>query len=363
MASVDRVSGKYIARWRDLDGRQRKKTFTRLTDAKRFITSVEASKQRGDYIDVHDTTTVAAYARRWAGSRAHRPSSARRVESLIRNHIEGTPLGGRRLASVVPSEVQAWATDRASVMAPTTVRNLVGLLRSVYASAVMDRLVAVSPVQRVALPRAHRPRVVPLSVEQVRDLALAIPPRNYAMVLAQAGLGLRVGELLGLRVQDVDFLRRTVRIELQLSERGKERIEPKTPRSKRTLPMPSFVAEALAAHLSQYPAGSDGSIFTTVQGTPYRQDYYSSLIFKKAVERSGLPLDTHPHSLRHHYASVLLTAGESVSAVAERLGHDDATQVLKTYGHLMPGGEDRTRRALDDAWCATGAPSVQAATS
>jgi integrase len=54
--------------------------------------------------------------------------------------------------------------------------------------------------------------------------------------------------------------------------------------------------------------------------------------------------------LRHHYASVLLEAGESVVAVAERLGHENATLVLKTYGHLMPDSEDRTRRAIDDAW-------------
>ena len=51
-----------------------------------------------------------------------------------------------------------------------------------------------------------------------------------------------------------------------------------------------------------------------------------------------------------HYASVLLAAGESVVAVAERLGHENATLVLKTYGHLMPDSEDRTRRAVDEAW-------------
>ena len=54
----------------------------------------------------------------------------------------------------------------------------------------------------------------------------------------------------------------------------------------------------------------------------------------------------------HHYASVLLLAGESVAAVAERLGHDNATLVLSTYGHLMPVTEDRIRRALENAWSA-----------
>jgi integrase len=56
-------------------------------------------------------------------------------------------------------------------------------------------------------------------------------------------------------------------------------------------------------------------------------------------------------------ASVLLAQGDSVVAVAERLGHHNAALVLSTYGHLMPDSEDRTRRAVDSAWAAC-APSV-----
>jgi integrase len=82
----------------------------------------------------------------------------------------------------------------------------------------------------------------------------------------------------------------------------------------------------------------------------YRHDYYGSFILAKAVARAGLPTGTTSHDLRHHYVSVLLAAGESVIAVAERLGHENAALVLKTYGDLMPDSEDRTRRAVDTAW-------------
>jgi integrase len=74
------------------------------------------------------------------------------------------------------------------------------------------------------------------------------------------------------------------------------------------------------------------------------------------VDDAGLPAGTSTHDLRHHYASVLLAAGESVVAVAERLGHEDATLVLTTYGHLMPDSEHRTRRAVDEAWRAPTVP-------
>jgi integrase len=70
------------------------------------------------------------------------------------------------------------------------------------------------------------------------------------------------------------------------------------------------------------------------------------------VERAGLPAGTTSHDLRHHFSSLLLAAGESVNAVAEYLGHKDATLVLKTYGHLVQGRDDHMRRAIDTAWAA-----------
>jgi integrase len=275
---------------------------------------------------------------------------------MIETHIAGTTLGARRLAAVTPSEVQAWASERAKVLAPTTLRNLVSLLSSVYASAVLDRHVGSSPVIRLSLPATHRERVVPLSVAQVLALADSMPVRNRSMVIAQAGLGLRIGELLSLRVQDVDFMRRTVRIEWQLAPGSKVRSAPKTSRSTRTVPLPQVVAEALSMHLAEFPPGEDGTLFTTRFGTPYRHGYYGTRIFKEAVAKAGLPEGTTSHDLRHHYASVLLAQGESVVAVAERLGHHNAGLVLSTYGHLMPDSEDRTRRAVDNAWSGCAPP-------
>ena len=91
-------------------------------------------------------------------------------------------------------------------------------------------------------------------------------------------------------------------------------------------------------------------------GTPYRHDHYGTRIFAEAVARAGLPPSTTSHDLRHHDASVLLLQGESVVAVAERLGHHNASLVLSTYGHLVPDSEDRTRRAIDGAWSSSAPP-------
>jgi integrase len=74
------------------------------------------------------------------------------------------------------------------------------------------------------------------------------------------------------------------------------------------------------------------------------------------VTAAGLPKGTTSHDLRHRYASVLRAAGESVVAVAERLGHENASLVLSTYGQLVPDSDDRTRSAIDAAWDTAGAP-------
>ena len=147
-----------------------------------------------------------------------------------------------------------------------------------------------------------------------------------------------------------------MRIEWQFTQGSKvERSEPKTPRSRRTIPLPRVVAEALAAHLAAYPAAEDKTMFTTRRGVPLGHVYYGHNLIRRAVDEAGLPKGTTSHDLRHHYASVLLAAGESVVAVAERLGHEDASLVLSTYGHLMPDSDDRTRSAVDAAWDAVGA--------
>lgn len=371
----------WVARWRGPDGRQRKRNFAKQSDARRHLAAMEADKARGVYVDGTDPTTMTAACWAWLERRSVRDRTHERYASLIKCHIEAVPFGARRVAAVLPSEVHAWVADRGKVIGPASLRKLVGMLKSVMADAVLDRRIASNPVVRVSLPGVTRERIVPLTVAQVLTLAAAVTDRYRAMVIVQAGLGLRIGELLGLRVADVDFLRRTVRIEHQGHSVTRELVPPKTASSYRTIPLPVVVAEALAAFLATHPTGPDldcvcpGDVkcsrsaspllFPTAAGTGLDHDYYSRRVFGAAVRRAGLPTGTTPHDLRHHFASVLLAAGESVVAVAEWLGHDNATLVLTTYGHLMANSEDRMRKAIDNAYadsCAPGVPSTSAAT-
>ena len=96
-----------------------------------------------------------------------------------------------------------------------------------FNAAVQDRLIASSPAAQLSLPRSENARIVPLTVAQVQALADAMPDRCRAMIIIQAGHELRIAELLALRLEDVDFMRRTVRVKWQLTQDGKHRVSPK----------------------------------------------------------------------------------------------------------------------------------------
>lgn len=366
-----RAKTTWLVRWRDTDGKQRKKSYERKVDAERWRAQVATDLARGAYVDLTNPITVTDYVRRYVATRAHRSQTSRRVASYIKNHIEPTALGRKRMVAVLPSDVQGWVSERSQHLQPSTLKSVLAILRAAFTAAVLDKVIPSSPAVKLTVAPAAKKKVVPLTIDQVEALAEALPEQYQALVIVQAGLGLRVGELFALRVQDVDFLRRTVRIEEQIDLVTRERVPPKTASSVRTLPLPKVVSEALAAHLKKYPATESGLIFHTATGLPINRSTYPARRLTAAVAAvnaraareaaeveagsraaalAPVPADTSTHDFRHHFASVLLAAGESVVAVAERLGHENATLVLTTYAHLMPNSDERTRKAIDDAW-------------
>jgi integrase len=347
----------YQARWIDDAGHEQVKAFARRRDAEKHITRMENAKITGAYIDQSNPTTVEEAAQAWVEARAgsYRDSTQKRYLSIVRQHIAGTPLGARRLVAVRTSEVQAWVSERTRRLSPATTRLVVQILRGVFNAAVVDRQIPFSPAAKLSLPQLPDKRIIPLTVPQVMALAGAMPAHCKAMAITQGALGLRLGELLALRKQDVNFTFHAVRVQDQLTQSGKDRVDPKTPKSRRTVPMPEVAAEALRRHMVNFSPAEDGLIFT-VNGIAWRQDQYDRVL-RRAIREAELPAGTTSHALRHHYVSVLLHARVSVVEVAERIG-DTPERVLRTYAHMMPDSEDRTRRAVDAAWTVDGQETV-----
>lgn len=349
---------RYQLDYEDLSGRSHSESFTLKKDAEARKAEVLYDLNRGWSHDPNDPTTVLTWIEKFLASKHVKAATAQRNESLIRIHVAGTEFGGRQIVKVRPSDAQAWVTDRASVLASSTLRILVTLVRGAFTAAVHDLMLRENrnPFQRVRLPKVERERVVPLTVEQVLAIVDKIAEPYKAMVITQAGLGLRIGELLALHEHDIDRLRRVVRIRNQTHPKTGELMDTKTRMSRRTVLLSDVVAHALDEHARKFPPTSSGLLFHTRrglaggEGRPISRDGYGNKAFVPAARAVGLPAGTTTHALRHHYASVQLAAGESVVAVAEWLGHDDASLVMSTYGHLMPSQEARGDVNVDAAW-------------
>lgn len=345
MADIDELpSGRWQARTR-IDGKQVKRSFDKKRQAEDWIAEKRVEANRGQVVDDKaGRATVSEYSRDYVKARPYRDATAANRATQL-DAIEGSALGKMAMSKVRPSHVQAFATNYAQTHARSTTAGLVGFLRSVFRAAVEDRVIGLNPVVRVTLPTPEAAPVVPLAVTRVRAIAEALPAPLDVAAVVQAATGLRVGELLGLVMGDLDMLRREVHVREQLHPRHRERMPLKTPWSARTVPLPDVALGALAAHLASRPAGE--WVFADGEGRPFLHGRYA-----KALARHGVT----SHDFRHHYASVLLAAGESVVTVARRLGHKDASLVLQVYGHMLPDSEERTRKAVDTAWCAPGVP-------
>jgi integrase len=350
----------WLARWRDPEGSQRKRTFPRRIDADRFITKLAADLLRGDYVDPNDPTTLREYAESWRLAQVHRPATQAHVETNLRRHVYPY-FGQRRLATIRPSEIQAWVTRLTGKLSPATVQVIHGIVAAIFKAAIRDRKVSASPCESTTLPKKLPREIVPLDTAVVEHLIEAVPQRYRALIVLAAGTGMRQGECFGLCLDRIDFLRRTVRVDQQLvllPHKDPFLAPPKTSASHRTIPLPHVVITTLAEHLRQFPVEHpDGLIFTDEDGHALRRTTFSREIWRPAVEKAEAPKGIGMHELRHYYASLLIRHGESVKTVQRRLGHATAAETLDTYSHLWPDSDDRTRDAID-AVLGPGVPHV-----
>lgn len=344
MASIKkRPDGKWRARYRDVAGKEHARHFERKVDAQQWLDQVTASVVRGDYVDPKaGRATLASYAASWEAIQVSSEGTQRIVDNALRLHIL-PELGTHPLSAIRPTMVQALVKKLSADkgLSPGTIHGIYHVLTQVLAAAVDDRLISATPCRRITLPRLEDEEVVPPTVEQVHAFRAALPERYQAAVVFLAGAGPRIGELLGLEVTDVDFLRRTVSIERQRRQNGT--IGPlKSKKARRVVPVGQVVIEALAAYLAAFP--HDGPLFVDELGDPLVYRRWRT-VAETAARAAALDLTA--HSLRHFYASALIAGGASVKQVQERLGHATAVITLEVYGHLWPGDDDRTRDVMD----------------
>jgi integrase len=356
-SAADGTGKRWRARYVDEMGCEHAQSFARKVDAQKWLDGQTAAVVSGTHVAPGaGRITFRDYAERWRGMQVQRPSSRAHIETMLRRHAYPV-LGDRELASIMPSDIQAWV--KGLELAPATVGVIHGIVSTVLKSAIRDRRIVSNPCEGSKLPKIERKRIVPLTTEQVSAVRDALPVELRALVTLAAGTGMRQGECFGLTVDRVRFLERVVTVDRQLlTVQGQPPTlaPPKTTASDRTIPLPQVVVEGLAAHLAAHPAGSDGLVFT-IKGKPITRSVFGHK-WRAAVKAARLPDGTGFHALRHYYASLLIRHGESVKTVQSRLGHASAVETLDTYSHLWPDSDDRTRDAIDSVLGSTAGKST-----
>ena len=354
-------------RYNDDSGQPKQKLFDRKADADNWDANTRSDVSRGLYVDpAAGRTTVAAYAERWRTAQLHRPNTADRIERTVRLHIKPT-LGRLRVADVRSSHVQNWVKGLARTQCTHAIKTHYAVLKAMFGAAVRDRLIARTPCEEIRLPEIDRAEHYIPTPEQVHDLAAEIDQRYRAQVYMAAGCGLRQAECWGLEVEHIDFLGRKIHVVQQLSTPPGDvpHLAPvKTDTSKRTLDLPTVVAEALAEHMRLFPPVEveieDRTIphkpktrfarlvFTNGRKLPMRRAGWAYPWRNALTEVEGVPADFGYHGLRHYFATLLIHKGASVKTVQMALGHSSPTITLNTYAGLWPDSGNRTRTLVDD---------------
>jgi integrase len=349
---------RWRARYTDADGRDRSQAFARKGDAEKFLATVTADVLRGSYVDPQRSKlALQDYAARWLAAQTLAPSSRRTYEIYLRTRINPA-MGGRPLGSLTPTDVRLFLKGLNEDLSRLTVHHVHGLLSTILRAAVEDGYLAKNPCARTAPGKGRRRAIKPRSVEQVQRLIDAMPERYRLAAILGAGCGLRVGEVLGLRIRSVRIEEGELAVveQLQLLPGSPPVLRPpKTASSIRVVPLPQLVADAVVLHLEQWPGDDDELIVRSRNGGYIWPNTFNDTIWRGAAKRAGQP-DARFHELRHFYASALIAAGESVKTVQAALGHASAVETLETYAGLWPDSEARTRAAVDDLGLRSQAP-------
>jgi len=220
------------------------------------------------------------------------------------------------------------------------------VLRTALGLAVRWDMVSRNVARLVDRPRIQRKPINPLTPDEAKRFLAAIRGHRLEALFSVAlALGLRQGEALGLRWEDIDFGAGTLRVSHQLQRiEGKlTLVPPKTEKSRRTLVMPSMIVDRLHEHEKRQVAerlwagskwSATGLVFTNRSGDPTQARRVIEQ-FHEALREAGLRRIRF-HDLRHSCATLLLVQGVSPRVVMEVLGHSEIALTMNAYSHVVP---------------------------
>lgn len=333
------------------------------SEARAALHKARADRDGGLVFDM-GSLVLGEYLQRWLSDSVKdtvRPTTYARYEQNIRLHIIPS-LGKVKLKNLTPAHARALYREKLDAgFSGRTVQYIHVTLHKALAQAAADGIVPRNVAANVKAPQPQKKEICPLSPEQTRALLEAARGDRFeALYILAVHCGLRQGELLALKWQDIDLkagmlqVRRT----LSITKDGPAFNPPKTAKGRRSIRLTTAVVAALKEHLQrqlgEIEALGDiyedhGLVFPGEKGQPLRPWSLTGGPYIRLLKRAGLPKETRFHDLRHTCATLLLCEGVHPKLVQELLGHATISITLDTYSHVLPTLGDRAARAMENA--------------
>lgn len=345
----------FRAQYRDATGKQRTRHFKKERDAKAWLTTVEASILKGDYVDPRaGKVPFSTFADDWIAKRHVKHSTKVFYLKHLKNNAKPY-FGEMRLNEIKAVHVQEFVNwlVRTRKLMPNTVHGALKTLTAVMSAAVRLEVIPKSPVQRIEMPKIEAPDIeCSLDADKVQALVEASPAHYKAMVELLANTGLRYSECAGLAIRHFDFFARTVRVERQLLLAGDPDGPfgpPKSESSKRTVPLTDSMVFTISEHIKRFvkdPTDRESLVFTTKTGNPAHYNTYETGTWRTTRKRAGCP-EVKIHDFRKFYATTLVYNLVAPKDAQVLLGHDSFDITMRYYAKVMSGGFDRVREVLE----------------
>ena len=351
---------RWRARYVDEEDREHAKGFRTKVEARQWLNGVVAAQETGSYIDPKlGKVTFRSYYEEWATLQTW-VAGTRRAMDLA---VYSVSFGGVAFSDLKPSHIEAWVkwmSDKP--LEASTIKTRFNNVRAVIRAAIGDRFLGHDVTAKVSLPRqpkAAEAMRIPTPSE-VGTLLEEVDERFAALIALCAFAGTRLGEAAALRVGDIKFLAKEIRIERQV-QRTSGGVEIRLPKyeSVRTVYIPDELLDVLSEHIRIFlpDNAAERYLFAGKGDDPVHQNSVDYR-WREARKRAGV--DYRLHDLRHYYASGLINENCDVVTVQRALGHSSPSVTLNTYSHLWPNANDRTRNAAAALFRASINPAADA---
>lgn len=348
-AEKDKKTGKWLIQYRytDWQGKRRKST------KRGFATKREAEEWLRNFFITQKADFDMKFEDFWKMYCADMETRLREHTMRTKKYIVELKIlpyfGNKRVNDITAADIRQWQNELIKMgYSPTYLKTINNQLSAIFNYAVRYYDLKSNPCAKAgSMGKSKAEEMDFWTGEEFRKFIDSVMNKrlSYMAFMTLYWTGMRMGELLALNPKDVDLEKRTISITKSYQRLGKKDVitPPKTPKSKRVITIPEFLAADIKDYMdSLYELQENDRLFPITK-------YYLEHEMQRGIKESGVKR-IRVHDLRHSHASMLIELGFSPLEIANRLGHEKVETTLNTYAHLYPNKQTKLAERLDSEY-------------